>query len=82
MGRGAWQAIYSPWGLKSQTRVCVCSVTFFHVLFHYSLSQDIEYSSPCYTVGPCCLSILKVSDHNDFSIWLTTIHGPEHLINQ
>ena len=24
----------------------------FYVLFHYALSQDIEYSSLCYTVGP------------------------------
>ena len=27
-------------------------------LFHYGLSQDIEYSFLCYIVGPCCLSIL------------------------
>ena len=27
----------------------------FHVLFHYSLLQDTEYSSLRYTVGPCCL---------------------------
>ena len=33
---------------------------FFNMLFHYSLSQDIEYSSPCCTVGPCCLSILWI----------------------
>ena len=32
----------------------------FHILFHYGLSQDIEYSSLCYTVGPCCLSILYI----------------------
>ena len=31
--------------------------TFF---FHYGLSQDTEYSSLCYRVGPCCLSILYV----------------------
>ena len=31
---------------------------FLKILFHYSLLQDIEYSSLCYTVGPCCLSIL------------------------
>ena len=30
----------------------------FHILFNYGLLQDIEYSSLCYTVGPCCLSIL------------------------
>ena len=27
-------------------------------IFIYRLLQDIEYSSPCYTVGPCHLSIL------------------------
>ena len=32
----------------------------FHILFHYGLSQDIEYSSLCYTVGPCCSSILYI----------------------
>ena len=34
--------------------------TFFNILFHYGLSRDIEYTSLCYTVGPCCLSILCV----------------------
>ena len=32
----------------------------FHILFHYGLSQDIVYSSLCYTGGPCCLSILYI----------------------
>ena len=32
----------------------------FHILFHYGISQEIEYSSLCYTVGPCCLSILYI----------------------
>ena len=32
----------------------------FKVLFHYRLLQDIEYSSLCYTVGPCCLSVLYI----------------------
>ena len=32
----------------------------FQILFHYSLLQDIEYSSLYYTVGPCWLSILYV----------------------
>ena len=32
----------------------------FHIIFHYGLSQDIEYSFLCYTVGPCCLSILYI----------------------
>ena len=33
---------------------------FFYILFHYGLSQEIGYSSLCYTVGPYCLSILNV----------------------
>ena len=33
----------------------------FQILFHYSLLQDIEYSSLCYTVSPYCLSILYIS---------------------
>ena len=41
----------------------------FHVLFHYGLSQDIEYSSLCHTVGPCCLSILYMIVCN----WLASI---------
>ena len=32
----------------------------FHILFHYGLLQDMEYSSLCYTVGPCCLSVLYI----------------------
>ena len=34
--------------------------TLFHVLSHYSLSQDIQFSCPGYTIGPCCLSILYI----------------------
>ena len=34
-----------------------------YILFHYGLSQNIEYSSLVYTVGPCCLSILYVIYH-------------------
>ena len=30
------------------------------ILFHYRLLQDKEYSSLCYTVGPCYLSILYI----------------------
>ena len=25
----------------------------FQIIFHYRLLQDTEYSSQCYTVGPC-----------------------------
>ena len=33
---------------------------FLIILFHYGLSQDIEYSSLCYTVRPCSLSISHI----------------------
>ena len=26
----------------------------FQILFHFRLLQDTEYSSQCYTIGPCC----------------------------
>ena len=32
-----------------------------HIIFHHVLSQEIGYSSLCYTVGPLCLSILNGS---------------------
>ena len=33
--------------------------TYIQILFHYRLLQDIKYNSLCFTVGPCCLSILQ-----------------------
>ena len=30
-------------------------IFLFQILLHYRLLQDVEYSSLCYTVGPCCL---------------------------
>ena len=36
----------------------VIHVYIFHIFFHYDLLQDIEYSSLCYTEGPCCLPVL------------------------
>ena len=33
---------------------------FFNVFLHYGLSQDVGYSFLCYTLEPCCLSILNV----------------------
>ena len=36
---------------------------YIHILFNipfHGLSQDIEYSFLCYTVGPCFLSILYI----------------------
>ena len=35
-------------------------ISFFQILFHYTLSQDIEYSFLCYTEVPYCSSILYI----------------------
>ena len=50
--------------IRVYVSVCVyiymCMYMFRYILFHYVLSQDIEYSSLGSMVGPCCLSILCV----------------------
>jgi len=59
MDRGAWPAIVHGVA-KSWTRLKQLSMHTYilvHILPYSGLSQDIEYSSPCCTVGPCCLSI-------------------------
>ena len=48
---------YSPWGSQRVRHNWVTKhththiYTLFHILFHYGLSLDVEYSSLCYTVG-------------------------------
>ena len=39
------------------------NIDIFNILFHYGLSQDIEYSPLCYIVGLCCLS------RSIFEVW-------------
>ena len=43
-------------GIQQYSVIQACIL--FHILFHYGLLQDSEYISLCYTLGPCCLSIL------------------------
>ena len=45
---------------------------FLNIIFHYGLSQDIEY-----TLGPCCLSILNVKA----CIYLPTPKLPVHFLS-
>ena len=40
--------------------ICVYIYILFHSFFHYRFLQGFEYSSLCYTVGPCSLSILYI----------------------
>ena len=35
-------------------------IHYFCILVHCGLSQDIEYSSLCYTAGLCCLAIICI----------------------
>ena len=54
--------------------------TPFHVLFHYGLSQDIEYSSLCYTVSEVkvahlCPTLCNPMDHTVPGILQDTILG-------
>ena len=59
--------------------MCVCiylhthTHTLFYFLFHHGLSQDIEYSSQCCTVGPCCSSIVLIL----LSTWLFWLNREE-----
>ena len=48
---------------KSDSIIHVYIHIIFHIIFHSGLSQDTEYSSLCYTVGPCCLPILHIIVH-------------------
>ena len=57
-----------------------CIYTPFQVLFRYRLVQDTEYSSLCYTVSPCWLSILNktVFAYQSQSLTLfTSISNPD-----
>ena len=42
----------------SVTHIHVCIL--FQILFPFRLLWNIEQSSLCHTVGPCCLSILNI----------------------
>ena len=42
-------------GIQQSDSVIYIDVDF-QILFHYRLLQDNEFSSLCYTVGPCWLS--------------------------
>ena len=48
-------------GVPLPSLICIYTHPFniFFSIFHYGLSQEIGYSSLCYTVGPC-LSILNI----------------------
>ena len=45
---------------QSDSVVPIHVYILFHILFYYGLLQDFEYSSLCYTVGPCRISALYI----------------------
>ena len=62
--------------LYSNSSAIQIYTSFFHNFFHYGLSQEIEYSSLCYTVGgPHCLSILNVT------VCIYQLQAPSPLIS-
>ena len=53
--------IYSVSGVqRSDSVIHTYIYIILQILFFYRLLQDTEYSSLCYTVGPCYLSILYI----------------------
>ena len=49
-------------GVKQSDSVIHIHVSIlFQIIFAFRLLQNIEQSSPCYTVGPCRLSILNIA---------------------
>ena len=52
-----YQVLLIPAVQQSDSVVHIYAFLFKNLLFHYGLSQDIEYSSLCYTIGLDCLSI-------------------------
>ena len=64
MNTGArWAAVHGVvqrWRRLKQPSISThIYVSFFRILFHYTLLQDIEYSSQCSTVDTYCLSLLS-----------------------
>ena len=45
---------------QSDAVIYIHTHILFHIYFPYGLSQDIEYSSLCYIVRPCYLSIIYI----------------------
>ena len=48
----------AKWFVYIYIYIYIYIYSFIKIHFHCSLLQDIEYSSLCYTVNPCCLSVL------------------------
>ena len=57
----SWITMFRFWyTAKWFSHIFMCIYIHFYILFHYGLSQNSEYSSLCYAVGPCCLPILYI----------------------
>ena len=60
--------LISVYSKHSNIYIFMCIYIYIHththlknVLFHYGSSKNTEYSSLCYTKGPCFLSILYIN---------------------
>ena len=68
------QLIYSVSGIGQSDQLHnACMFLLFHILFHYMLLQDIEYTSLCCTVGPCLFYVQQcVSVNPKLLIYLSS----------
>ena len=67
------QRVEHNWAINTLTFWCIAKwLRYIYIYsFRLCLSQDIEYSSLCYTAGPCCLSILYIIVYIQADVLLT-----------
>ena len=50
---------FATWETQIKPTMNYPHIYILNILFHYGLSQDIDYNSLCYTLGSCCLHMYK-----------------------
>ena len=62
-------------GVQQSDSVIHTYISIFQILFLYLLLQNIEYSSSCYTVGPCWLSTYSAFERIILHSFLNCYYG-------
>ena len=55
-----WNIVELQYHVNFRCTAHLFNYIILQILFPYRLLQNIEYGSLCYTVNPCCLSILYI----------------------
>ena len=55
--------------VRVHTYIHIYTSILFHILFHYWLSRDIDYSSLCSTVEPCCQRVFLKREKVSVGLW-------------